>query len=333
MTAPSAAVAGTTSLVSAAGYWALRHHGSVAVRRWRPSQLPRDRVGRLSVRGSDRGGPVLVLLHGLVATGDIFGRDFDALAERATLVVPDLLGFGRSLDEHRTRFSPDDHLDALDDVLDLLGLADRPIVVGAHSMGSALAVRWMQRRGSQIRSLICWGPPIYPDSQAVDHALAASGSMTRLFVANTRLAALACRLNCRHRTAAGLVAAALSPSLPVPISRAASLHTWPAYRDAMEDLVAATDWRRCLEDIADDGGGVELTWGLDDRIGDRAVAATLRAAVRIVPQAGHHLPLTHPEICLGQLSAGLARCGVKEPGESRHGSGPATRTSAARSSR
>lgn len=312
MTAQSAVVTGTVTAMSSAIYWAQCHRGSLAVRRWRSSQLPGDRAGALQVRQGGHAGPVVVLLHGLIATGDIFGRYFDALAERATLVVPDLLGFGRSLDERRTRFSPDDHLDALDDMLDRLGLADRPMVVGAHSMGAAVAVRWVQRRGSQVQSLTCWGPPIYPHSQAVDRALAASGSMTRLFVANTRLAALACRLNCRYRIAAGLIASALSPSLPVPISRAASLHTWPAYRDAMEDLVAATDWRRCLEDIADDGGAVEFTWGRDDRIGDRSEAATLPAAVRIVSDAGHHLPLTHPEICLDQLSAGLVRCGVKE---------------------
>lgn len=35
----------------------------------------------------------MVLLHGMVA-GNSFGAAYDALAEHATLVVPDLLGFG-----------------------------------------------------------------------------------------------------------------------------------------------------------------------------------------------------------------------------------------------
>ena len=46
--------------------------------------------------------------------GDIFGAGFDRLAERHRVVVPDLLGFGRSLDEARTAFSVEAHLDALD---------------------------------------------------------------------------------------------------------------------------------------------------------------------------------------------------------------------------
>ena len=80
--------------------------------------------------------PVVVLLHGLVATGDVFGAAFDPIADQATLVVPDLLGFGRSLDDSRERFTPDDHLDALDEMLDALGLAARPV---AWHNGSAPA--------------------------------------------------------------------------------------------------------------------------------------------------------------------------------------------------
>ena len=246
---------------------------------------------------------MVVLLHGLVATGDVFGAEFDPLADGTTLVVPDLLGFGRSLDETRSRFEPDDHLDALDDMLDDLALDQRPLVLGAHSMGGAVAIRWARRRGSQVERVVCWGPPVYPDGDAIDTALNDSGMMARLFVANTGWARAACQINCSHRTLAGFTAAAMSPSLPTPIARAASLHTWAAYRDAMAHLVAGTDWRSCVQAAGDAGTTVELTWGVDDRIGDRHYASTLTGAtVDIVAGADHHLPLTHGHRCRTQLS-------------------------------
>lgn len=304
MTLRPAAAVGGAAVGVAAGWWATRHLRSPAVRGWQPSSVPGERAGALHVRHAGNAGPVVVLLHGLVATGDIFGATFDPIAEDATLVVPDLLGFGRSLDESRERFAPDDHLDALDEMLDALGLAGRPITIGAHSMGASVAVRWARRRGAQVQRVVCWGPPVYPDADAVDTALADSGVMTKLFVASTTWARIACEINCAYRTPAGVVAAALSPSLPLAIARAASLHTWPAYRDAMDHLVTGTAWGHCLHALDAAGTIVELTWGRHDRIGDRDHARMLRpASVEIVEGAGHHLPLTHGDRCRSQLFA------------------------------
>ena len=96
------------------------------------------------------------------------------------------------------------------------------------------ATRW--------KRIVCWGAPVYPDMSAIDDALANTGLMTRLFAANTAWARAACQWNCSHRTLAGWVAAVLAPSIPVPIARAASLHSWAAYRDAMDCLIGGTDW-------------------------------------------------------------------------------------------
>jgi pimeloyl-ACP methyl ester carboxylesterase len=46
---------------------------------------------------SGSGERAFVLLHGLVTSSDTFGSSYDRLASYARLVVPDLLGFGRSM--------------------------------------------------------------------------------------------------------------------------------------------------------------------------------------------------------------------------------------------
>ena len=259
-------------------------------------------------RGSRRGGATARLL----ATGDVFGAAYDQLALGRRVVVPDLLGFGRSLDVSRSSFSIDDHLDALDELADVAGLFDCRWSIGAHSMGSALALRWAARHRERVERVVCWGAPLYSSPEAATAEI--SGSiMTRLFVLDSHWAHRACDFNCGHRSAAGWVMAALQPSLPVAIARNASHHTWPAYRAALRHLVIEAPWRRLLTDLDAHCMRVELVWGTRDRVGDRHHAHTVvdglaNTTVTVVEGADHRLPMTHPETCIDQLrdlTAGL----------------------------
>ena len=160
------------------------------------------------------------------------------------------------------------------------------------------------RLGDQVERIVCWGAPVYPDMSTIDDALANTGPMTRLFAANTAWARAACQWNCSHRTLAGWVAAMLAPSIPVPIARAASLHSWPAYRDAMDCLVGGTDWSNLAGKVTAGGASLKLVWGDSDRIGDRGYAASLIGAeLEVVEGAGHHLLMTHASLCVSQLES------------------------------
>jgi pimeloyl-ACP methyl ester carboxylesterase len=87
-----------------------------------------------------------------------------------------------------------------------------------------------------------------------------------------------------------------------------SLHTWSAYRDAVSHLVIDTDWAELLAELDHNGTHVALVWGTHDRVGDDRHAQALasrcrRATVTIVEGADHHLPMSHPAICIDQLTA------------------------------
>jgi pimeloyl-ACP methyl ester carboxylesterase len=291
-----ASAAGATALG-----WTTAHLLSPAVRRWRPSTIPGRRYGPLFARAAGGAGTPIVLLHGLVSTGQVFGADFDALATRGPLIVPDLLGFGGSLDESRVDFGPETHLDALDELLVTLGVSDRPVIIGAHSMGAGLAVRWAARHPDRLGRLVCWGAPIYRSEADARATISAAGLMARLFVLDTEWAHRACALSCRHRAAAGWATAMCEPELPVPISRTMPLHTWPAYREAIAGLVMATEWSQLLPAIAQQSE-LSLVWGTEDRIGDRDFAADLTPdSVGLEPGADHHLPLSHGARCRDDL--------------------------------
>ena len=85
--------AGSAAVAVSAGAYAHRRARRPG---WTP---PRGRVVNttaLSVRVLGDTGPPIVLLHGLVASGVFWGGAYDRLADHHRLVVPDLLGFGRS---------------------------------------------------------------------------------------------------------------------------------------------------------------------------------------------------------------------------------------------
>ncbi len=292
----------TAATVAAApASWIARHALSPAVRTWTRPSLAADTTGPLFARVGGDGDRAVVLLHGLVSSGDVFGAAFDELAATHRLVVPDLLGFGRSMDVNCSAFSIDDHLAALDQLADRTGLFERRWTIGAHSMGSALALRWAERHADRIDRVVCWGAPIYPTADAALAHISGS-AMARLFVLDTGWAEQVCAVSCRHRTAARWLTAAFDPTLPVPIARSVALHTWPAYRDAMRHFVTDAGWQDHLGRLDGSGTIVELVWGTNDQVGDSAFASSLAPAcvnttVTLIPGADHHLPLTHPDLC------------------------------------
>ncbi len=297
--------AGPALLATGATAWTIQHRRSEAVSNWSQSRLSPATRSPIYSRAEGDGDQAVILLHGLVSTGEVFGAGFDELAIENMLVVPDLLGFGRSLDDERGEFTVDDHLDALDLMAEEVGLFDKRWIIGAHSMGSAVALAWANRHQDRVERVICWGAPVYSTPEAARSKI--SGSiMARLFALDTGLAERACMLSCRHRELAGWLTAGLQPSLPVPIARTVSQHSWPAYRDAMHNLVIQTDWKQQLRSLDEYGITVELYWGSNDHVGDWPYARTLvedseNLRLSIIQDVDHHVPMSNPSLCVEHL--------------------------------
>ena len=127
-------------------------------------------------------------------------------------------------------------------------------------MGSALALLWAVRHRDRVARVVCWGAPVYRSPETARVRIAGS-TMARLFALDTDLASRACAISCRHRTAAGWLSAAAEPRLPVPVARAASLHTWPAYRDALRQLVIDPEWNELVTACDQASIEIRLVWG------------------------------------------------------------------------
>ncbi len=289
------------ALAAGAAVWGLRHARSSSVRRWQAGTGRSLRAGPLQVRTFGSGPPVVVLLHGMAAAGNCFGAAFDRLGESARVVVPDLLGFGGSTVAPGP-VTGHDHLAALDSMLAALSLAGEPLVVVGHSMGGAVALRFAARYPGRVRAVVTLCAALYRDAAEADVRIALMGPAEAVLAGDGSLPRKLCEWMCRYRTAAGWVAVAARPDLPVPVARAAVKHTWDSYRGALEGLLRTPEWEPALYRLAAAGVPITLAEGRRDPVPVPGRAAEFAAAAPSVrhlthPDAAHLLPLSEGEWC------------------------------------
>ncbi len=283
--------------------WQAVHRSSSLVRRWAPSSFQRHGAEPLSVLDSGPTGRdderVIVLLHGLGATGDYFGAFYDGLSRRNRVVIVDLLGFGHSLDETRFEFGIDEHVAAIDAALESLSVDGQRVVLAAHSMSAAIALTWADQHRERVEHVYLWGPPIYPDQAAAWAVAKEYGPMGRLFALDSKWAERACRLSCMNREVSGGAMALMAPRWPTQLGRDASRHTWEAYHLSLRSLIFDFDWSRVLPASVP----VTIFHGSEDPIGDRGYIAEIAPGVTIVDVADsdHHIALQHPELLFDAL--------------------------------
>ena len=96
-------------------------------------------------------GPVLLLLHGMAGSSETWKHVMPALAQRFTVLAPDLLGQGLS-DKPRGDYSLGAHANTLRDLLDALG-HERATLVG-QSLGGGVAMQFADQFPERCERLV-----------------------------------------------------------------------------------------------------------------------------------------------------------------------------------
>ncbi|PID99220.1 hypothetical protein CSA80_00415 [Candidatus Saccharibacteria bacterium] len=110
--------------------------------------------------------PVVVLLHGIAASGEDWRKVLPYLEPHYHCITIDLLGFGKSPKPRWLRYSMDDHMRSLYRTLNKLRLRRQFILVG-HSLGSLLAARYATEHHNNLDRLLLLSPPVYPPLHAI----------------------------------------------------------------------------------------------------------------------------------------------------------------------
>jgi 3-oxoadipate enol-lactonase len=98
-------------------------------------------------------GPPLLLLHGLMATGDMFRPVVATLATEHRLIVPDLRGHGRSA-HLPGPYSPRQMADDLGHLLDHLGVGTTDVLGYSHGGAVAQQLALAERQPRRLRRLV-----------------------------------------------------------------------------------------------------------------------------------------------------------------------------------
>jgi pimeloyl-ACP methyl ester carboxylesterase len=280
--------------------WIVRQRRRI---RWRPpGEASAHRTLAARVIG-DRSARPIVLLHGLAGSASYWGAEFDRLAERGRVVVPDLLGFAAS-PRPASGYGPDDHAAALLGLLAEVG-AEGPRVLVGHSLGGLVALALTATRPAAVSAIVAFAPPLYRDRGSARRHVARSTNLGGLFALDTPTARAICMWHEAHPEAARMIAPLFRPDLPAAIARDAVRHTWASYSETLVRLildVPAVGW---LPSVT---VPVHLVAGADDDTLDLGFLEDLarrhpHVSLTVWPSAGHHLPLTHPEACLADIRA------------------------------
>ncbi|MDP9403380.1 MAG: alpha/beta hydrolase [Actinomycetota bacterium] len=294
-------LAGATA--TAALLWRARRKPKLEGRiQWSP---PAGRLGDagLAVRTHGVGRPATVLLHGMFASARYWGASYDELGREATLVVPDLAGFGRSVNVEVDGYGPDEHADLVARTLHELGVADQPVVVAAHSLGVLVGLRLAARHPGLVGGIVGFAPPLFPDSAAARRRLGQAHVLLGLFVLNSRLAESVCDWMCRHRQFAAWLGRLIRPDLPAPLAEDRLEHTYASYAESLAKVVLAAGVAASVEDL---DVPVHLVAGGRDTIVDRDFLDTLASdhshvTLSVWEGDEHEIPLTQPATCVAEI--------------------------------
>lgn len=256
-------------------------------------------------------GPPVVLIHGMVNSSRHWRAVAERLAERYTVVAPDLIGHGDSATP-RGDYSLGSHATVIRDLLSALGIR-RATFVG-HSLGGGVAMIFFWQFPERVErlALVSSGglghevSPLLrtaavPGVQAL-LSLAAHRRLTGgLHAAGERLQARGANLGVQLQA----VARALRP-LETPGAREAFIHTLRAVIDVRGQRVSSADRLYLLEQMP-----MLIAWGERDRtipvVHGRAAHAALPASRFVtLPRAAHFPHLEDPEGLAAALSAFIA---------------------------
>ncbi|GAA4114612.1 alpha/beta hydrolase [Nocardioides fonticola] len=245
-------------------------------------------------------GPALLLLHGLACDHTTWEPVIDALAQRFTVIAPDLLGHGQSA-KPRADYTLGGYANGMRDLLTVLGI-DKVTVVG-HSFGGGVAMQFAYQFPERTERMVLvasggLGPEVTPAIRAIAspgfHQAMGLATLPGVRQVNTGALRALSHLPSKYTHDLDEVADIVD-SFADPAARAAIRHV----------VRAVVDWRGQIVTMADRAYLTEampmcVIWGRDDQVlpvrhADTAARIAPKARVEVIADAGHFPHKDHPQ--------------------------------------
>ncbi len=249
-------------------------------------------------------GPALLLLHGLACDSATWDRVIPLLAEKYTVIAPDLLGHGRS-DKPRADYTLGGYANGMRDLLTVLGI-DKVTVVG-HSFGGGVAMQFAYQFPERTQRVMLvssggLGSEVTPMVKLIQ-APGWEGVMRVLTLPGIR------HLETRTLRALSSYGGGPLRKYTRDLDEAAAIvESWRDRhtRFAVRHLVRAViDWRGQIVTMSDRAYLTEtmpmaVVWGREDQVipvrhSSNVAALVPEASVTVLPDSGHFPHRDHPE--------------------------------------
>jgi pimeloyl-ACP methyl ester carboxylesterase len=244
----------------------------------------------LRVHEGGRGEPLLVLLHGLGATGDVWARWRPLLAERwpGRWVAPDLPGHGGSSPLAAYTF------DGFAAAVASIGLPSSGVVVLGHSLGGVVGLALADKKfGVPVQAVVGLGIKVAWTEADLERARAAAGRPPAWFDSRAEAAD-------RYLRVSGL-AGLLPASDPAVTAGVRELDgRWGLALDPGAFAVGAPDMPQLL---ARSRAQVTLARGERDPMNTDEQLAELGARTVTLPGLGHNAHVESPELSIALLES------------------------------
>ena len=209
--------------------------------------------------------PVVILLHGIAASGEAWGTLVPLLTPQYRCITIDLLGFGKSPKPQWAAYDIDQHVRSIHRTVRSLHIRGDYILVG-HSLGSLLATTYARRYPSHIRRMLLLSPPVYPPLSTIAGKLALK--RTDLLMRVYRILRESARITPTSLNRLGRLGV-------VPRSVSTHPETWLPFKRSLE---------RCIEqqtieaDIKDVDIPIDIIYGKLDTV---VIGENVRALARL----------------------------------------------------
>lgn len=275
-------------IVTLAGAGAVAATGCAARIKSRPT--PPIPTASLFVETRGQQGTPVVLLHGLVGSGRYWDGALPYLQDDHRVIVPDLLGFGRS-PKPKVSYSVQDHLTALHEAIKGK-LGDDPVFLVGHSMGSLLAIEYALAYPNEVCAVVLVCPPLFDSPEDARRKVASISPMTARFVFHPLLARVACRLHEALGPIGRRLARLMNRKMPVAVAEDAAAHTWESFSGSLRHVVLERDLSDLLPRLQ--GVPILILHGESDRLAETEKLGNLahRVGAEFISLPGdHHLLL------------------------------------------
>lgn len=262
--------------------------------------LANDPVLALFVESIGSGSPI-VLIHGGASSHNYWQKLAPLLSHSHQVIMPDLLGMGQSPKPDSIEYSLQDHVSAIEQALDSLGIVGSYRLLG-HSLGAIVAVGLAKKQPERVERLVLSAPIFYTSRSSAKHFFGKAVAVPNWLMFGP-IAWTSCQIFCRTKIIPRLVARVMFRALPKAATDSAPEHTWASFSRTRDNLILN---QTSLTDLASLRMPVQVAIGVEDPSMEPAAAAQIAAMpnidLRRLP-SGHNLPYSQTQFIADLIMA------------------------------